>query len=233
VTRKTRYDSDFRSSLAMLNEDAVFAKVAPYGGPFEMAVHDLRHFLDHGVLPEQAETQRWAQGLADRATKPAPRFAKALRDLGTMVKALPATAGRIAGIKVTAPAPTEADLVAKAHANLMFNDRLNAAERGALLLGISAAHDRRFAKAQRSDSHPVAGQIEQIKTALETARDTRDIAGPAAAYLTEALRHIENGIVDADDRSRLMSLLQQLRQALAAVTPMPSARETRNEPFPP
>jgi hypothetical protein len=219
VSKKTRADSDFRSSLAMLEEDAVFAKAAPFGGPFEMAVHDLRHFLDHGVLPEQAETQRWAQGLMNKAKSPVASFTKALATLDQMTAALPAAAHRASANPVRFDRfkrELEADLVLKATNALMFNDQLNAAERGSLMLGLSAAHDRAFAKAQRADAHPVASQIEAIKTALEQARDTRDLSGPAATYLTEALRHIEQGITDQDDRTRLMSLLQQLKLALAA-----------------
>jgi hypothetical protein len=132
------------------------------------------------------------------------------RDLDIMTKALPTPAPRHRA--EVAAAPTDADLVAKAYHHLQFNDGLNAAERGSLMLGISAAHDRGFAKAER---HPVAAQVEQVRTSLERAQRERDL-GPAGPFVEEALRHIRNGIVDADDRSRLEGLLLQIRTALAA-----------------
>jgi hypothetical protein len=207
--------SGFHGSLAMLQQEELAA--TGFSADGQAVIADLERMFK--ALPPGAIenfSNRWAQRLRDRAKTPAPIFAKALRDLGTMAKSYASTAAKIAAIKVTAPASMEAELVAKAHTHLMFDDRLNAAERGALMLGISAAHDRRFAKAERSDSHPVTVQVEKIKAALEKAREERDLSGPAAVYLQEALAHIRNGIVDSDDRGRLMGLLQQLRQALAA-----------------
>jgi len=195
----------FHGSLKLLQEqDAEFAKAT---GAFDRTVADLRHFLDHGALPAQAD----AQGLADRALKPAKSFSKALGTLSTLVKAIPTTAKRVAGIKVQAPEPNRDELMAKAVNALMFDASLNAAQRGSLMLAASAAQG--FAK---SEQHPVAAQVEAIRTSLEKAKAERDIAGPAAVYLEEALAHISHGITDADDRGRLMSLLQQLKMALGA-----------------
>jgi hypothetical protein len=213
---KIRDISGFHGSLELLRQQELEQTGFSAGG--QAVIRDLERMFK-ALPPEaiEAPAKLAAQRLADRAKKPAPRFSKALGDLGAMVKAIPQTAARVAGIKVAPPEPTEAELVAKATGHLLFNDQLNAAERGALLLGISAAHDRSFAKAQRAEQpHPVAGQIEAIKAALIKARDERDLSGPAATYLAEALRHIEQGITDADDRNRLMALLQQLKLALAA-----------------
>jgi len=207
--------SGFHGSLELLRQEELAHSGLSADG--QAVIADLEHMFKAlpPVTPEveaKLAAQRYARGLAGRTMKPSAFFAKALTDLGTMVKAIPATAGKVAGIKVAAPAPTEADLVAKAHNHLLFNEGLNAEQRGNLLLGISAAHDRRFAKAEQ---HPVAAQVEQIKTALEQARATRDL-GPAEPFLVEALTTIERGIRDSDDRDRLMGLLMQLRQALAA-----------------
>jgi len=219
VTRKTRADRDFHNSYQMLLEEEaamgrgeLFAKSEPSAtalGSFDKLVADLNHYLDTGSLPVQPDNG--AQEIADRAMKPSPRFSKACRDLDQMVKGIPVTAKRVAGIEITAPAPTRRELMAKATNALMHDATLSAHDRGMLLLGVSAAQG--FAKAEQ---HPVAAQVEKIKAALEQARDTRDLSGPAATYLAEALRHIEQGITDEDDRVRLMGLLNQLKLALAA-----------------
>jgi len=223
VAKRARDTSGFYGSLKLLQEqEAEFAKAT---GPFDQVVSDLRHFLDHGALPAQADTQ----DIAARVLKPSARFTKALATLDQMTAATPVAERRASApvrfdrlkrdLDVMAKShafDTDAELVTKAHSHLMFNDGLNAAERGALMLGLSAAHERAFAKAQRAEGHPVSLDVEKIKASLAQAQRERDITGDAAVYLTEALRHLEGGIRDQDDRNRLLGLLQQLKMALAA-----------------
>jgi hypothetical protein len=223
--RKTRDTSGFYSSYQMLlDEEAalgraeLFAKSEPAASTIKLSADGHAVIVDLEAMFKappssvfETESDRWAQRLADRATQSLPSFTKALRTLDQMVKSLPATARRVAAVQVRKQEPTQTELMAKATNALMHDTTLSAHARGMLLLGVSAAQG--FAK---SEQHPVAAQVEAIRAALEKARDERDLSGPAATYLTEALRHIENGIVDNDDRNRLMGLLQQLKLALAA-----------------
>jgi hypothetical protein len=199
--RSTRDSSGFDSSLALLSEEDRRARnVIELGELFAKAIA----YENGAAARENAQLMHRCRG--------SQLGARIDRDLAEIAKSFAPTkpAPRASAADVTAP--TESELVAKAHSHLMFDDRLNAAERGALMLGISAAHDRHFAKAERI---PAGAQIESVRSALERARAERDL-GPAEVFVTEALATIERGIVDSDDRARLMSLLMQLRQALAA-----------------
>ena len=198
----TSHDKAFHSSLAMLSEEDKRAR----------NVIELGELFAKAIAYENAEAQRENDRLAERCCGNAERDARFDRDLGEIAKSFPPAKPTPCASAAEVTAPTEADLVAKAHSHLMFDDRLNAAERGALMLGISASHDRRFAKAER---HPVALRVDAIRAQLEKARAERDL-GPATPFIEEALAHIARGVTDSDERGRLMSLLQQARDALAA-----------------
>jgi hypothetical protein len=204
---KTNDRSGFQSSLDLLREEEErFIKADPTA----RAIHELGQMFAATIAYENGAAERENAQLAERCRGNRERDARFDRDLGEIAKSFPPA--KPAPRASTEAVPTEGELVAKAHSHLMFDDRLNAAERGALMLGISASHDRRFAKAER---HPVALRVDAIRAQLEKARAERDL-GPATPFIEEALAHIARGVTDSDERGRLMSLLQQARAALAA-----------------
>jgi hypothetical protein len=191
----TSHDKAFRSSLDMLGEDKRVRNVIELGEMFAKAIA-----YENGAA-ERENAQLMARC---RGSQLGARFD---RDLGEIAKSFPAPKAEPRP-RVEA-APTESDLLIKAESLLRFGEGLNAAQRGELMLGISA---RSFAKAER---HPVALHVDAIRAQLEKARAERDL-GPATPFIEEALAHIARGVTDSDERGRLMSLLQQARDALAA-----------------
>jgi hypothetical protein len=201
--------SGFHSSLALLSEeDKRVRNVIELGEMFKAyAAH------------ENAEAERENAQLAERCRGNAERDARFDSDLAVLAKSFPSVKSEPVARIAEVTAPTEGELVAKAMTHLYFDDGLNAAERGNLLLGVSAAHGRAFAKAQRADQHPVAARVEEIRTALEQARAERELPPNAAVYVDEALHHlaqIGSGIVTADDAGRLQHLLMQIKLAMSA-----------------
>jgi hypothetical protein len=195
---KANADKVLRSNLDMLGEDDRVRSIIELGEMFK-AHQDF----------EDAEAERANSRLMERC-RGSQLGARIDRGLAVLAKSFPAPKAE-PHPRVEA-APPESDPLIKAESLLRFGEGLNAAQRGELMLGISA---RSFAKAARADRHPVAGQIEAIRSQLEQAQQERDL-GPAGPFVEEALRHIRNGVVDADDRSRLESLLLSIRTALAA-----------------
>jgi hypothetical protein len=195
--------SGFDSSLAMLREeDKRVRNVIELGEMFKA-------YADY----ENAEAERENARLAERCRGNPERDARIDSDLAVLAKSFPAMkSAKVAAISARQAPASDGDLMAKAVGLLEHDATLNAEQRGQLLLGISA---RSFAKAARVDQHPVASQIEAIRGQLEQAQRERDL-GPAGPAVEEALRTIRNGIVDADDRSRLEYLLMEIRRQLAA-----------------
>jgi hypothetical protein len=204
--RSARDSSGFQSSLDLLREEEErFIKADPTARAIrelgEMFAAAAAYQQNHEVLRATSIRRTpmsagWRDTFAKAMPKPEPK--------------------RVTAVKAH-PAPVrEVDLVAKAASLLYSGEGLTAEQRGNLLLGVSAAHDRAvFAKAARVDRHPVAGQIEAIRGQLEQAQRERDL-GSAGPAVEEALRTIRNGIVDADDSRRLEYLLLEIRRQLAA-----------------
>jgi hypothetical protein len=203
--RSTRDSSGFDSSLATLNEEDERSR----------KVMELGEMFKAYAAYENAEAERENNRLWERVRGNPERDARFDRDLAVLAKSFPPAKSAPLARAAEVTAPTEGDLVAKAMTHLQFNDGLNAAERGALMLGISAAHDRAFAKAQPADRHPVTVEVEKIRDALEQAKAERDL-GPAAVYVEEALNHLAQGVRDSDDRARLQHLLMQIKLAMSA-----------------
>jgi hypothetical protein len=197
--------SGFDSSLALLREEDRRAR----------NVVELGEMFAKAVAFKNAEAERDNAQLMERCRGNPEHDARIDSDLAVLAKSFPPAKSAPLARAAEVTAPTEGELVAKAQSHLYFDNRLTAAERGALMLGISAAHDRRFAKAERSDRHPVTVQVEKIRDALEQAKAERDL-GPAAVYVEEALNQLAQGVRDSDDRARLQHLLMQIKLAMSA-----------------
>jgi hypothetical protein len=141
--------SSFKDGLAMLREEEVFAKAAPFGGPFAKCVADLRHYLDTGVIPGEPGSDGWAQNLMDRARGSSRTFTKALSDLDAMTKAAKKPA-RVVSVEARDPAGDAAAVITKSFAALNHDASLNADQRGRLMLGLSSLAGKMFAKSDRA-----------------------------------------------------------------------------------
>jgi hypothetical protein len=207
--RNTNSSSGFQSSLDLLREEEErFIKADPSA----RAIHELGEMFAKASAFKNAEAERENARLAERC-RGNERGARLDRDLAVLAKSFPAVQpAKVAAISARQAPASDGDLMAKAVGLLQHDATLNAEQRGRLLLGISA---RSFAKAARVDQHPVAARVDEIRTALEQAKQERDL-GPASVYVDEALNQIAQGVVDADDRARLQHLLMQIKLALSA-----------------
>lgn len=209
---KIRDISGFHGSLATLRQEELAA--TGFSADGQAVIRDLERMfksLPPGAI--EGLSKRRAQRLADRATKPAPRFAKACRDLDQMVKAIPAVTAKVAGIKVSAPEPSQDEIAMKAISALQYDPTLNAAERGSLMIALGTRVGAVFAKSEAP--HPMAAKIDRVKEMLTRVHKNKH-AERAAPIIEEALQHIKKGVVSSEDFNRLTVLLNSVKEALAA-----------------
>jgi hypothetical protein len=211
---KTHSDKGFHDSLAMLREEAAFAKAAPFGGPFAKCVADLRHYLRTGYIPGEPGSDGWAQGLMDRArgngTRSSRTFAKALVDLDAMTKAAPSRKpARVVSVEVHDPAAEPAAIVRKSFAALQSDPHLTPEQRGQLMLGLSSLADKTF---KSQDAARIA-KVEAALAMIDRARAAKlsDDADPLIEKIREACRR---GETEPGDLLALESRLHEIRRKL-------------------
>jgi hypothetical protein len=159
---------------------------------FDALCADLVEFERHRQAKRRAARKR--------PTPPEPTIAKALGRTPAR-KPMPLIFGKAT--------PSAADLVAKSFAALQHSETLSAADRGALMLGLSGIAGRVFSKSQ----HPAIAQVDEIKRDLDAAMQ-QGHADRAMKIIAAIKRTIAGGRITPGEHACLSIVLSEASQRL-------------------
>lgn len=211
---KSNDRSGFQSSLDLLREEEL--RRTGFSDDGQAVIRDLEAMFK--ALPPWAletaagrEAARENRRLAEMARCKPGRMARVRRELETMAKSYAPTASRVVAIETHEQPPGQDDIALKAINALQYDPTLNAAQRGALMLGLGDRAGAVFAKSEAP--HPMAAKIDRVKEMLTRVHKNKH-AERAAPIIEECLEHIKKGVVSSEDFNRLSVLLHSVKMAL-------------------
>lgn len=145
---------------------------------------------------------------AKRAKETSPSFTKAIRGINTMYAAIPKRLKAVARPVFEEQKPRAAEVVAKCFDALAHNPRLNAAQRGELMLGLGRAANL-FSKSHQQNLI----KVERALALLRSARAAK-IGADADKWIASLEENVRRGEVEPADLLAIETHLADIRDKL-------------------